>query len=64
MGRPRAAGYGQKIINLLKRVNHAIFIMTVVETPKAVANLDEILTVEGLDGISIEPMALHFARVF
>jgi 2-dehydro-3-deoxyglucarate aldolase/4-hydroxy-2-oxoheptanedioate aldolase len=41
--------------------------MTAVETPEAVANLDEILKVEGLDGIFIGPMDLstslgHFAN--
>jgi 2-dehydro-3-deoxyglucarate aldolase/4-hydroxy-2-oxoheptanedioate aldolase len=32
--------------------------MTAIETPEAVANLDAILTVEGLDGIFIGPMDL------
>ena len=34
-------------------INDEILIITAVETPEAVANLDEILTVEGLDGIFI-----------
>jgi 2-dehydro-3-deoxyglucarate aldolase/4-hydroxy-2-oxoheptanedioate aldolase len=57
-GSPRAAGYGQNIMNYLKYANDEIFIMTAIETPEAVANLDEILTVEGLDGIFIGPMDL------
>ncbi len=66
-GSPRAAGYGQNIMNYLTRANDEIFIMTAVETPEAVANLDEILTVQGLDGIFIGPMDLstslgHFAN--
>ena len=66
-GSPRAAGYGQNIMNYLTRANDEIFVMTAVETPEAVANLDEILKVEGLDGIFIGPMDLstslgHFAN--
>lgn len=57
-GSPRAAGYGQNIMNYLTRANDEIFIMTAVETPQAVANLDEILAVEGLDAIFIGPMDL------
>jgi 2-dehydro-3-deoxyglucarate aldolase/4-hydroxy-2-oxoheptanedioate aldolase len=57
-GSPRAAGYGQNIMNYLKYANDEIFIMTAIETPEAVANLDEILTVDGLDGIFIGPMDL------
>jgi len=57
-GSPRAAGYGQNSMNYLKYANDEIFIMTAIETPEAVANLDEILTVDGLDGIFIGPMDL------
>ena len=50
----------------LKRANDEVLVMTTVETPEAVADLDEILTVPGLDGIFIGPMDLstsmgHFA---
>ncbi len=57
-GSPRAAGYGQNSMNYLKYANDEIFIMTAIETPEAVANLDEILAVEGLDAIFIGPMDL------
>jgi len=57
-GSPRAPGYGQNIGNYLKRANQEIFIMIAVETPEAVANLDEILLVDGLDGVFIGPMDL------
>ena len=57
-GSPRAAGYGMNIGNYLQRANEEIFIMIAVETPEAVKNLDEILEVEGLDGIFIGPMDL------
>jgi len=57
-GSPRAAGYGQNRGNYLQRANDEIFIMIAIETPEAVANLDEILQVEGLDGFFIGPMDL------
>lgn len=65
-GSPRAAGYGQNIRAYLDHANAEIFVMVAVETPEAVANLDEILRVDGLDGIFIGPMDLatslgHFA---
>jgi 2-dehydro-3-deoxyglucarate aldolase/4-hydroxy-2-oxoheptanedioate aldolase len=57
-GSPRAQGYGQRVADYLRRANDEILIITAVETPTAVANLDEILTVDGLDGIFIGPMDL------
>lgn len=57
-GSPRASGYGQNLGRYLQRANDEIFIMIAVETPDAVANLDEILRVDGLDGIFIGPMDL------
>lgn len=57
-GSPRAAGYGQNSREYLTRANDEILIITAVETPEAVANLDDILAVDGLDGIFIGPMDL------
>jgi len=57
-GSPRAAGYGQNLGGYLQRANNEIFIMIAIETPEAVENLDEILQVDGLDGIFIGPMDL------
>jgi 2-dehydro-3-deoxyglucarate aldolase/4-hydroxy-2-oxoheptanedioate aldolase len=57
-GSPRAQGYGQRVADYLRRANDEILIITAVETPIAVANLDEILAVGGLDGIFIGPMDL------
>lgn len=57
-GSPRAPGYGQNSMAYLKRANDEVLVMTAVETLEAVANLDEILTVPGLDGIFIGPMDL------
>jgi 2-keto-3-deoxy-L-rhamnonate aldolase RhmA len=51
-------GYGQNTGNYLQRANDQIYIMTAVETPEAIENLDEILQVKGLDGIFIGPMDL------
>jgi len=63
---PRAAYFGQNSMEYLKNANNEIVVITAVETGEAVANLDEILAVEGLDGIFIGPMDLatsmgHFA---
>ncbi len=55
---PRAVGYGQNTGNYLQRANDQIYIMTAVETPEAIENLDEVLQVKGLDGIFVGPMDL------
>jgi 2-keto-3-deoxy-L-rhamnonate aldolase RhmA len=65
-GSPRAAYFGQNSMEYLKNANDEILVITAVETGEAVANLDEILAVDGLDGIFIGPMDLatsmgHFA---
>ncbi|MDA3938125.1 MAG: aldolase/citrate lyase family protein [Spirochaetia bacterium] len=57
-GSPRAPHYGNNSLEYMKKANDEIFLMTAVETPEAVANLDEILRVKGLDGIFIGPMDL------
>ena len=57
-GSPRAAGYGSNRGKYLQRANDEILVMIAVETPEAVENLEDILDVEGLDGIFIGPMDL------
>lgn len=57
-GSPRAEGYGYNIMNYMKNANDEIMLMVAMETPTAVANLDEILEVERIDGIFIGPMDL------
>ncbi len=57
-GSPRAAHYGNNAMDYLKSANDEVYLMTAVETPEAVGNLDEILSVERLDGIFIGPMDL------
>ena len=55
---PRAAHFGNNSIEYLKKANDEIFLMIAVETPEAVSQIDEIVGVEGLDGIFIGPMDL------
>jgi 2-dehydro-3-deoxyglucarate aldolase/4-hydroxy-2-oxoheptanedioate aldolase len=57
-GSPRAQGYGQNVKAYLERANDEVLLITAVETPLAVQNLNEILSVEGVDGIFIGPMDL------
>ena len=57
-GSPRAQGYAQHTQDYLRRANDEILVITAVETPTAMANLDEIQSVEGLDVIFIGPMDL------
>ena len=57
-GSPRAPHYANNALDYMKKANREIFLMTAVETPEAVSNLDDILKVEGLDGIFIGPMDL------
>jgi 2-keto-3-deoxy-L-rhamnonate aldolase RhmA len=57
-GSPRAAYFGQNSMDYLKAANEEILVIIAVETGEAIANLDEILAVDGLDGIFIGPMDL------
>lgn len=57
-GSPRAAGFGMDGNRYLEKANEQILVMTQVETPQAVANIEELITVSGLDGIFIGPMDL------
>lgn len=63
-GSPRAAGYTANAKAYLHSANEETIVMVAVETPDAVANLDEILAVEGLDGIFIGPMDLATSMGF
>ncbi len=57
-GSPRAAGYTGNTMPYLTSANAETIVMIAVETTEAVKNLDEILCVDGLDGIFIGPMDL------
>ena len=66
-GSARAAYFGQNSMDYLKDANDEILVIIAAETVESVENLDEILTVDGLDGIFIGPMDLatsmgHFAN--
>lgn len=55
---PRAPGFGMNAQNYMKNANDEILVMTAVETEEAVNNIEELVKVEGLDGIFIGPMDL------
>ena len=57
-GSPRGPHFGNNSMDYMKGANEEIFIMTAIETMEAVNNIDELLQVEGLDGIFIGPMDL------
>lgn len=57
-GSPRAPGWGQNIGNYMDVANDEVLVMIAIETETAVNNIEEILSVEGLDGIFIGPMDL------
>ncbi|MEG0591318.1 MAG: aldolase/citrate lyase family protein, partial [Lachnospiraceae bacterium] len=57
-GSSRAQGYGLGNDNYFPYADEEVMLMVAMETPEAVGNLDEILKVEGLDGIFIGPMDL------
>ncbi len=57
-GSPRAAGYGLNRGNYHQRANDENIVMIALETPEAVDNLPEIMTIKEIDGIFIGPMDL------
>ncbi|MCF7944156.1 MAG: 2,4-dihydroxyhept-2-ene-1,7-dioic acid aldolase [Spirochaetia bacterium] len=57
-GSPRGPHFGNKSLDYMKKANEEIFLMTAIETPEAVANIDELLSVDDIDGIFIGPMDL------
>jgi len=63
-GSPRAAGYTRNTLEYLNSANAEVVVMIAVETMEAVENLDEILEVDGLDGIFIGPVDLASSMGF
>ena len=57
-GSPRAQGYGQNVKAYLERANDEILLLIAVETPLAVENLGDMLSVDGVDGVFVGPMDL------
>jgi len=57
-GSPRGQHYGNNSMEYIGAANDEIFLMTAAETGTAVENIEEIVAVEGIDGIFIGPMDL------
>lgn len=55
-GSPRALGYGLDSKDYFETANEELLCIVAMETPKGVANLDEILDIREVDGIFIGPM--------
>jgi 2-keto-3-deoxy-L-rhamnonate aldolase RhmA len=57
-GSVRAAHYGNDPMKYISTANKEIFVMVAVETYEAVSNIEELISVEGIDGIFIGPTDL------
>jgi 2-dehydro-3-deoxyglucarate aldolase/4-hydroxy-2-oxoheptanedioate aldolase len=57
-GSPRAGHYGANSADYFETANRDVFVFIQIENPDGVANLDEILAVEGVDGIYLGPTDL------
>ena len=57
-GSPRAPHYGNNSMEYFDTANRDIFVFVQIETPDGVKNIDDILSVPGVDGIFIGPMDL------
>lgn len=55
---PRAGGFSMNGQNYLAHANEQTLVIAAVETPEALKHIDEICSVEGLDGVFIGPMDL------
>lgn len=68
IGPYRASGYELDFPDYFKRANEQIVVIVQIEHPEAVANLEEILAVDGLDSVFIGPADLalslgHFPQI-
>jgi 2-dehydro-3-deoxyglucarate aldolase/4-hydroxy-2-oxoheptanedioate aldolase len=57
-GSTRAAHYGCNSLEYFDTANRDVFVFVQIETPEAVKNIEDILSVPGVDGIFIGPMDL------
>jgi 2-dehydro-3-deoxyglucarate aldolase/4-hydroxy-2-oxoheptanedioate aldolase len=57
-GSPRGPHFTNNSMDYFMKTKDELFLMTAVETPEAVDNIEELVKVEGLDGIFIGPMDL------
>ena len=63
-GSTRAGRYGFKSAEYFEAANREIFVFVQIENPEGVKNIDEILSVKGVDGIFIGPMDLATTHGF
>ena len=57
-GSPRACGYGISGKDYFEHANRELLVYIALETPESITSLDDILKVDGVDGIFIGPMDL------
>src|ERR1043166_8081102 len=55
MGPRRATGYGRRFHEYVRNANRDLLVVVQIETPEAVANIDSILSVDGIDVAAIGP---------
>ena len=57
-GSTRAAHYGNDTLSYFTKANDEVMLILMIESPKGMRNLDEILNLEGYDGIMVGPVDL------
>ena len=57
-GSTRAAHYGNDPLSYFSKANDLIMLFVMIESPKGIENLDEILALEDLDGVMVGPVDL------
>ena len=57
-GPRRAAVYGFEVADYMDKANETMLCIPIIESAKAVENIDAIVSVDGIDGVSIGPMDL------
>ncbi|QEN09472.1 2,4-dihydroxyhept-2-ene-1,7-dioic acid aldolase [Oceanispirochaeta crateris] len=57
-GSTRAAHYGNDSLSYFVKANEEVMLILMIESPRGIENLDEILKLEGFDGIMVGPVDL------
>ena len=60
-GPRRAAGYGFDTAEYAKRANESMICIPIIESKEALGNIEQIVSVEGIDGITVGPMDLSIS---
>ena len=60
-GPRRAHGYGFDALEYFELANDSMVCIPIIESEKAVRNINEIVAVDGIDGVSIGPMDLSIS---